>query len=116
MRDKHISAYELTVDKGTGLFKLLQSGPDSPPLPPLEEERIFEMYLNTVHWGKRIMGAEAASRKYFHTSSANITASQAALLAAILPNPTKWTPIKPSKYIRERQKEIMRQMVRMPLP
>ncbi len=80
------------------------------------KERIFEMYLNTVHWGKRIMGAEAASRKYFHTSSTNITASQAALLAAILPNPTKWTPIKPSKYIRERQKEIMRQMVRMPLP
>jgi len=80
------------------------------------KERILEMYLNTVHWGKGIMGAEAASRKYFHTSSANISASQAALLAAILPNPTTWTPISPSKYIRERQKEIMRQMVRMPLP
>jgi monofunctional biosynthetic peptidoglycan transglycosylase len=80
------------------------------------KERILEIYLNTVHWGKGIMGAEAASRKYFRTSSANITPSQAALLAAILPNPTKWTPIKPSKYVRERQKEIMRQMVWMPLP
>jgi len=80
------------------------------------KERILEVYLNTVHWGKGIMGAEAASRKYFRTSSANITPSQAALLAAILPNPTKWTPIKPSKYVRERQKEIMRQMVWMPLP
>jgi monofunctional biosynthetic peptidoglycan transglycosylase len=79
------------------------------------KERIFEVYLNTVHWGKGIMGAEAASRRYFHTSSTSITASQAALLAAILPNPTKWTPIQPSKYVRERQKEIMRQMVRMPL-
>jgi monofunctional biosynthetic peptidoglycan transglycosylase len=79
------------------------------------KERILEMYLNTVHWGKGIMGAEAASRKYFHTNCANITATQAALLAAILPNPTRWTPINPSKYIRQRQQEIMRQMVRMPL-
>ena len=79
------------------------------------KQRILEMYLNTVHWGKGIFGAEAASRKYFHTSAANITASQAALLAAILPNPTKWTPVNPRKYIRERQKEIMRQMVGMPL-
>jgi monofunctional biosynthetic peptidoglycan transglycosylase len=80
------------------------------------KERILEIYLNTVHWGKGIMGAEAASRRYFRTSSANITPSQAALLAAILPNPTNWTPIKPSKYVRERQKEIMAQMVWMPLP
>jgi len=79
------------------------------------KQRILEMYLNTVHWGKGIFGAEAASRTYFHTSAANITASQAALLAAILPNPTKWTPFNPSKYIRERQKEIMRQMLGMPL-
>jgi len=79
------------------------------------KQRVLEMYLNTVHWGKGIFGAEAASRTYFHTSAANITASQAALLAAILPNPTKWTPVNPSKYIRERQKEIIRQMVGMPL-
>lgn len=79
------------------------------------KERILEMYLNTVHWGKGIMGAEAASRKYFYTSSANITAYQAALLAAILPNPTRWSPTKPSRYIRERQYEIMRQMAKMPL-
>jgi monofunctional biosynthetic peptidoglycan transglycosylase len=79
------------------------------------KQRIFEMYLNTVHWGRGIMGAEAASRTYFHTSSGNITASQAALLAAILPNPTRWTPIEPSRYIRERQIEIMTQMVRMPV-
>jgi monofunctional biosynthetic peptidoglycan transglycosylase len=79
------------------------------------KQRILEVYLNTVHWGKGIMGAEAAARRYFHTSSAYITASQAALLAAILPNPTKWSPTKPSRYIRERQYEIMRDMVKMPL-
>jgi len=77
------------------------------------KERIFEVYLNTVHWGKGIMGAEAASWVYFHTSSATLTASQAALLAAILPNPTKWSPVNTSAYIRERQQEIMGQMADM---
>jgi monofunctional biosynthetic peptidoglycan transglycosylase len=79
------------------------------------KEKIFEVYLNTVHWGKGIMGAEAASWVYFHTSSATLTASQAALLAAILPNPTKWAPVNPSAYIRERQQEIMEQMAGMPV-
>ena len=79
------------------------------------KERIFEVYLNTVHWGKGIMGAEAASRAYFHTSSATLTASQAALLASILPNPTKWAPVNPSAYIKERQQEIMSQMAGMPV-
>ena len=79
------------------------------------KERIFEVYLNTVHWGTGIMGAEAASWVYFHTSSAALTASQAALLAAILPNPTKWAPVNPSAYIRERQREIMGQMAGMPV-
>jgi monofunctional biosynthetic peptidoglycan transglycosylase len=79
------------------------------------KETIFEIYLNTVHWGKGIMGAEAASWVYFHTGSATLTASQAALLAAILPNPTKWAPVNPSAYIRERQQEIMGQMAGMPV-
>ena len=79
------------------------------------KERIFEIYLNTVHWGTGIMGAEAASRKYFFTGSFSLTPSRAALLAAILPNPTKWSPVNPSEYVRERQKRIMKEMVRMPL-
>ena len=79
------------------------------------KERIFEIYLNTVHWGKGIMGAEAASKKYFFTSSFSLTLYQAALLAAILPNPTRWSPINPSKYVRERQKRIMKEMIRMPI-
>jgi monofunctional biosynthetic peptidoglycan transglycosylase len=61
------------------------------------------------------MGAEAASRNYFHTSAASLTAAQAALLAAILPNPTKWRPVNPTDYIKERQWEIMSQMKNMPL-
>lgn len=81
----------------------------------LSKRRIFEIYLNTVHWGRGIMGAEAASRKYFSTSSYSLTCSQAALLAAILPNPTKWSPLNPRAYVRERQQGIMKEMGRMPL-
>jgi monofunctional biosynthetic peptidoglycan transglycosylase len=79
------------------------------------KERILEIYLNTVDWGEGIMGAEAASRTYFHRSSSRITASQAALLAAILPNPRRWSPVHPSGFVEERRQRIMRDMPKMPL-
>lgn len=79
------------------------------------KERIFEIYLNTVDWGEGIMGAEAASRNYFRRSSSRITATQAALLAAVLPNPRKWSPVNPSGYVEERKRKIMRDMRKMPL-
>jgi len=81
----------------------------------LSKQRIFEIYLNTVHWGRGIMGAEAASQTYFSTSAFSLTHSRAALLAAILPNPTKWSPINPSEYVKERQERIMKEMATMPL-
>ena len=79
------------------------------------KERIFEIYLNTVHWGKGTMGAEAASKKYFSKSSFSLAPYQAALLAAILPKPNIWSPINPSRHVKERQKKIMKEMVKMPL-
>jgi len=79
------------------------------------KKRILEIYLNTVDWGEGIMGAEAASRNYFKRSSSRITATQAALLAAVLPNPRKWSPINPSGYVEERKQRIMRDMPKMPL-
>jgi monofunctional biosynthetic peptidoglycan transglycosylase len=79
------------------------------------KKRILEIYLNTVDWGEGIMGAEVASRTYFHRSSYRITASQAALLAAVLPNPRKWSPVHPSGYVEERKRRIMRDMPKMPL-
>jgi len=80
------------------------------------KRRILEIYLNTVDWGDGIMGAEAASKMYFHTNASRLTASQAALLAAILPSPHRWSPANPSTYLRERQKRIMEDMGKMPLP
>jgi len=78
------------------------------------KRRILEVYLNTVDWGIGIMGAEAASRKYFHTDAGSITALQAALLASILPSPHRWSPTKPTKQVWERQRRIMKDMGKMP--
>ena len=79
------------------------------------KERILEIYLNTVDWGTGIMGAEAASRKYFQTSAFGISCSQAALLAAILPNPHKGSPNHPGPQLLKRQKKILKDMKKMPL-
>jgi monofunctional biosynthetic peptidoglycan transglycosylase len=79
------------------------------------KRRILEIYLNTVDWGTDIVGAEAASRAYFHTSASRLTASQAAFLAAVLPSPHHWSPADPSAYVRERQQKIMDDMKKMPL-
>ena len=79
------------------------------------KHRILEVYLNTVDWGSGIMGAEAASKKYFQTSSYDLTPSQAALLASILPSPHRWSPLHPSEYIKERQKWILKESKKMPL-
>ncbi|MDY7038044.1 MAG: monofunctional biosynthetic peptidoglycan transglycosylase [Thermodesulfobacteriota bacterium] len=79
------------------------------------KDRIFEIYLNTVDWGNGIMGAEAASKKYFHVHSDYISIYQGALLAAILPSPHRWSPNNPNQIVRARQKRIMNDMKKMPL-
>lgn len=79
------------------------------------KERILEIYLNTVDWGSGLMGAEAASSEYFNRSSSSISPHQAALLAAILPNPDKWSPTRPSAWVLMRQKRILKDMKTMPL-
>ena len=55
----------------------------------LKKSRILELYLNVIEWGDGIYGAEAASRRYFKTSAANLSAGQGAALAAMVPNP-RW--------------------------
>ncbi len=53
----------------------------------LTKRRILELYLNVIEWGNGVFGAEAAARRYFGTSAANLSAEQAARLAAMAPNP-----------------------------
>ena len=80
-----------------------------------DKERILEIYLNTVDWGKGVMGIEAASRHYFGVSSDRLSRRQAALLAAVLPSPHRWSPIDPGPHILWRQKRILHALDRMPL-
>lgn len=79
------------------------------------KKRILEVYLNTVDWGKHVVGADMASKKYFQTQASHLTAEQAALLAAVLPSPHQWSPEHPTGYVLERQKRILSDMMKMPL-
>lgn len=74
------------------------------------KERILEMYLNIIEFGQGVYGVEAASRFYFQKSAAQLNTSEAALLAAILPNPRVYKADNPSDYVRGRQEWIIDHM------
>jgi monofunctional biosynthetic peptidoglycan transglycosylase len=73
------------------------------------KKRILEAYLNLVDWGHGNFGAEAAARAYFHTSAARLTRSQAARLAAILPDPSRWNAAVPGPYVSARTRFLLGQ-------
>ncbi len=75
-----------------------------------DKERILEVYLNIVEFGPGIYGVEAASQHYFSRSAAQLSATQAARLAAVLPNPYRLNAGKPSRYVWERSDWINKQM------
>lgn len=77
------------------------------------KERILEVYLNIIEMGDGIYGAEAAAQAYFGKSCTRLTRSQAALIAACFPNPRRWTPKNPTRYIKHRQYLIMKNMKRL---
>ena len=74
------------------------------------KRRILEVYLNIIEFGDGVYGVEAASTTYFHKPSRQLRPSEAALLAAVLPNPHKYRVDAPSAYVRGRQAWILRQM------
>ncbi|MGI9213857.1 MAG: monofunctional biosynthetic peptidoglycan transglycosylase [Methylococcaceae bacterium] len=76
----------------------------------LPKQRILEIYLNIAQFGRGIYGVQAASMQFFHKSAAHLTASEAALLAAVLPNPIRLEVDHPSPYVRGRQAWILKQM------
>lgn len=69
--------------------------------------RIMEVYLNVIETGKGIYGVGAASGIFFGKTASKISRSEAALIAAVLPNPLKWNPAAPTPYIRGRQQWIL---------
>ena len=76
----------------------------------LSKQRILEIYLNVIEWGDGVWGAEAAARRYFHKSAADLDASESALLAAAIANPHIMDPGHPTARLRRRQQMIMRRM------
>jgi monofunctional biosynthetic peptidoglycan transglycosylase len=82
----------------------------------MDKERIFEIYLNVVEWGAGVFGAEAAARHYYGTSAASLSASQAARLAVMLPNPRFYDQHRQSSYLVRRTSLILRRMGSAELP
>ena len=74
------------------------------------KERILEVYLNIAQFGRGIYGVEAASSRFFHKPAARLSSSEAATLAAVLPNPIKMHAERPSAYVLERREQILGQM------
>jgi monofunctional biosynthetic peptidoglycan transglycosylase len=78
----------------------------------LTKKRILEIYINVVEMGESVYGAEAAAQSYFHSAAASLSPSQAALLAACLPNPRVLNPASPNKRLRWRQRMVLSRMRR----
>lgn len=74
------------------------------------KKRILTIYLNIAEFGDGVFGVEAAAQRYFHKPASRLSLSEAALLAAVLPNPIRFKANAPSGYVRNRQAWIMRQM------
>lgn len=74
------------------------------------KKRIIEVYLNIAEMGEDVYGVGAASRLYFKKKPSALSASEAALLTAILPSPIKRSVLRPSGYLINRRDNIMKQM------
>jgi monofunctional biosynthetic peptidoglycan transglycosylase len=74
------------------------------------KERIMEVYLNSIEMGNGIYGAEAAAKFYWNTTARNLSRTQAATIAAILPNPLEYSANSPGPYIQSRIGWITGQM------
>lgn len=78
------------------------------------KQRILEVYLNVVEFGDQTYGAEAAALRYFGKPAARLSAREAALMAAVLPSPKRWSVGKPGPYVQRRAARIQAQMAPLP--
>jgi monofunctional glycosyltransferase len=74
------------------------------------KRRILEIYLNIAEFGLGTYGAEAAAQRFFHKPAARLTRGDAAVLAAVLPNPEHYSVAAPSRYVQQRREWILGQM------
>ncbi|MBK1613143.1 monofunctional biosynthetic peptidoglycan transglycosylase [Rubrivivax gelatinosus] len=82
----------------------------------LSKERILEIYLNNVEWGEGVFGAQAAARHYFRTDALQLSATQAARLAVMLPAPKRFEKRANSGYVAGRAQTIVARMGAVELP
>jgi monofunctional biosynthetic peptidoglycan transglycosylase len=78
------------------------------------KERIIETYLNVVEWAPGVYGAAAAAQFHFHKAPGTLSAEEAARLAAILPDPLKWSASRPDRHVAERAAFIRDGMPEVP--
>lgn len=76
----------------------------------LSKQRILEIYLNSVEWGEGVFGAEAAARRYFKKSAAQLSPQEAARLAVMLPSPKFFENRQNSAYLARRTSTIVARM------
>jgi len=74
------------------------------------KSRIIEVYVNTVELGNGVYGAQAAARTYFGKDASRLSAAEAARMAAVLPNPRRYSIARPGPYVQRRSAAIQRQM------
>ena len=74
------------------------------------KRRVMEVYLNVAEWGDGLFGADAAARVRFGKPASDLTRTEAALLATVLPNPNKWRVDPPGEYVQKRSRRTMQQM------
>jgi monofunctional biosynthetic peptidoglycan transglycosylase len=82
----------------------------------MDKRRILELYLNVAEWGIGVFGAEAAARHYFGLSAAQLSAQQAAWLAAILPAPQRYDRNRGSAFIARKTEVILARMPGAQIP
>lgn len=82
----------------------------------MSKHRIFEIYLNVIEWGNGVFGAEAAARHYFHEPASALTASQAAWLAAIVPNPRYYDDHRSGRAVGRKTAILLRRMNFVEIP
>ncbi len=78
----------------------------------LTKERILELYLNVAEWGQGVYGAEAAARHHFKKSARDLTSDEAAWLAAILPSPRRYDPLRKTTFLVRRHNRILKWITR----
>lgn len=82
----------------------------------MDKERIFEIYLNVIEWGDGVFGAEAAARHYYRISAAQLSAAQAAKMAAMVPNPRYYDKHRDARGLQKKTGIILNRMNASDIP